>query len=89
METVIQCSNMGLSGAEVFFKETDNGYEARQAVALFGEYQMHKLELEAIDYNPFHKDFHDNFVKGIGKTKEEAIEALKKDAKKLADSLWY
>lgn len=88
MTTVTMCSNMGLSGAQVFINKTSAGFEARQAVALFGSYQMRESDLESINYNPFHDDFDDNFVSGKGNTQDEAIEALKADAKQMADSLW-
>lgn len=86
--TAFFCSNIGLSGAQVFIAETPNGFEARQAVALFGSFQMSEAELDKIQYNPFHDDFHDNFVTGTGPTKEAAIEALNVDAKNMANSLW-
>tara|TARA_Y100001936_G_C16009218_1_gene632551 strand:+ start:392 stop:670 length:279 start_codon:yes stop_codon:yes gene_type:complete len=88
MTTVIACSNMGLSGAQVYIEQSNEGFEARQAVAIFGSYQMQESDLEKIKYNPFHDDFDDNFVSGKGKSKEAAIEALKADAKSMADSLW-
>ena len=86
--TLFSCSNMGLSGAQIFVIETPEGFEARQAVAIFGSYQMSEEQLEQINYNPFHDDFHDNYVSGNGATKEAAIEALQADAKSMADSLW-
>ncbi|OES24144.1 hypothetical protein [Alteromonas macleodii] len=86
--TITVCSNMGLTGDKVYIQETPDGFEARQAVALFGDYQMTIAELEAIGYDPFHVDFHDNFVRGKGETQQAAIEALEKDAKEMADSLW-
>lgn len=86
--TMFLCSNMGLSGAKIYVNETPGGFEARQAVAFFGSYQMTEHELEKIEYNPFHADFHDNFASGCGATKEAAIEALRADAKSMSDSLW-
>tara|TARA_Y100001951_G_C11056111_1_gene138288 strand:- start:161 stop:436 length:276 start_codon:yes stop_codon:yes gene_type:complete len=90
MDTLVAvaCSNMGVSGADVFIQEGANGFEARQAVSIFGSYQMPESELEKIKYNPFHEDFNDNFVSGKGETREAAVETLKADAKELADSLW-
>lgn len=82
------CSNMGLSGAQIFVNKTTGGFEARQAVAIFGSYQMAESELEEINYNPFHAKFNDNYVHGFGSTKEAAIAALQADAKGMADSLW-
>ena len=81
--TVYQCKSPGLSGAGVYIQKVDGGFEARQAVAFFGSFQMPEEELEKIDYNPFHEDFHDNFSRGIGKTEDEAIQALKKRPRRL------
>ncbi len=86
--TMVTCSNIGLSGAQVYIEEVDNQFEARQAVAIFGSYQMKESDLEEINYNPFHNNFYDNFVSGTGKTKEDAIAALKADAESMCDSLW-
>ncbi len=86
--TVYACSNIGLSGAKVYVQESAEGFEARQAVAIFGSYQMLEAELERIQYNPFHVDFNDNFACGKGVTKEAALEALNADAKSMSDSLW-
>lgn len=86
--TAFVCKNMGLSGAQVVITQTPNGFEARQAVALFGSYNMPESELERILYNPFHEDFNDNFIVGKGATKEEAIKALEADAKRLTESIW-
>ena len=44
--------------------------------------------LEKINYNPFHDEFDDNFVSGKSETKELTLEALKANAKSMADSLW-
>jgi hypothetical protein len=87
--TVTVCSNMGLSGAQIFTQATDKGIEARQAVAFFGSFQMPESDLEKINYNPFHVDFDDNYVSGKGATREIAIQALHLDAKDMADSLWH
>lgn len=82
------CSNIGVSGAQVFVIKTADGFEARQAVSIFGSYQMSESELVNIHYNPFHENFIDNYASGKGETKEAAVEALQVDAKNLADSLW-
>ncbi|MBQ4839801.1 hypothetical protein [Pseudoalteromonas luteoviolacea] len=74
--------------AQIYIEQTNDGFEARQAVAIFGSYQMKESDLEKIGYNPFHECFDDNFVSGKGESKETAIEALKVDAKSMADSLW-
>lgn len=86
--TTFKCRSPGLVGFEVFIEKTNDGYEARQAVALFGSFQMKEGDLEKINYNPFHKDFYDNYVIGEGSSEEEAIEELKVDYKELYESLW-
>lgn len=82
------CTNIGVSGCEVFVVETPNGFEARTAVALLGDFQMSKEELEAIKYNPFHTDFNDNYASGIGATREDAIDALSADMQQMSRDLW-
>lgn len=82
------CSNVGVSGCEIFVEETPEGFEARMAVALLGHYQMSEEQLEAIAYNPFHADFDDNYASGKGETREAAIEALKVDLNQMARDLW-
>ena len=82
------CSNIGLSGAQIHTMKTDKGFEVRQAVAFFGSFQMEMTDLEAIDFNPFHEDFHDNYISGVGETLEEALEELAADAKAMTNSLW-
>lgn len=42
----------------------------------------------SIDACPFDPNFHDNYVKGFGDTKDKAIVALKEDLKSIQDSLW-
>lgn len=86
--TAFACSNMGLAGADVYIEKTQQGFEARQCVSIFGSFQMPEPVLKAIDYNPFHADFNDNYVSGKGDTKEAALKALQADAKVMADSLW-
>lgn len=87
--TVYACSNMGLSGGKVFIQKSESGYEARQAISIFGSYQMREADLEAIEYNPFHPNFNDNFVRGIGDTEELALKAMKQDSQEISDSLWF
>jgi len=60
----------------------DPYYEARQPIAIMGY-----IALDGSD-NPFHSEFHNNYCRGVGKTKEEALENLKKDLKGISDSLW-
>lgn len=58
-------------------------------VALFGATDNTEEQMEKCDFNPFHPDFHDNYVSGKGATEEEAIANMNKDAKDMAASLWY
>lgn len=82
-------SNIGVSGTtEVHVKKTEEGYEARMGVALLGTCNMSDEDFKACGYNPFHEDFHDNYVKGLGATQELALEAMKQDLRKMSDSLW-
>ena len=63
-----ECHTPGMASMKVYIRETEEGYEARQAFALFGRFNMNMDFLESIDYSPFHKDFHDNYHSGFGKT---------------------
>jgi hypothetical protein len=38
--------------------------------------------------NPFDENFNDNYVAGVGFSKDEAIEAMKMEMDKMAMSLW-
>lgn len=79
----------GLSGTTpVTIQKTEAGYEARMGIALFGYTNLDEEGLRKAQYNPFHEDFHDNYVSGKGATEEEAIEALKKDRHEMHESLW-
>ena len=87
--TAFHCSAIGISGTtRVFVNEIEPGkkYEARVGIAIMGITNRKPEDLAAA--NPFDEDFHDNFAKGEGPTKELAIEALRDDMKKTADSLW-
>ena len=81
--------SVGVAGAQPYIKKTADGkFEARMAVAILGDFNMKHEDLERIKYNPFHADFNDNFVTGIGDTEEEAVKAMNKDAADMSDSLW-
>lgn len=86
--TAFVCADVGVSGTtKVFVKETSPGeFEARVGIALLGITNMEAEKLK--DANPFDEDFHDNYAHGVGKTQQEAIEEMKKDIGKIADSLW-
>lgn len=80
--TELICSDFS---AQVYVKETPDGFEARQAVAILGGYKMSVPQLQRIQYNPFHPEFDDFFVKGKGATKEAAVEALRVAVKTLSE----
>ena len=84
------CENVGISGiTPVVVKRNTNGtFEARMGVSIMGSTNMTEEDLDACGRDPFKDNFLDNFVWGVGNTQEEAIEALKKDHKNMADLLW-
>ena len=88
--TGIACENIGVNGTTpVHIIQHDDGtFEARVGIAIMGSTNMDEQGFLKCGYNPFHEDFHDNYACGTGKTKEEAIEALKKDISDTTNSLW-
>jgi len=89
-ETIVyKCDHIGVAGTTpCHIQKTEEGYEARIGVALFGMSNFNKEDFERVNYNPFHDEFYDNYCSGKGQTEEEAIEELKADMKDMADSLW-
>lgn len=84
-----QCDHIGIATTtDVHVKEVDGQFEARAGIAIFGSTNMTDAQMEAQGRNPFGDDWHDNIVRGIGDTQEQAIEALRQDAKEMAESLW-
>jgi hypothetical protein len=88
-DIAIRCENIGVSGTtDCFIKKTsDNEYEARIGIAIMGTTNMDKEMFKIAENNPFNSNFLDNYAVGIGATKEEAIENMKKSIKDIADSL--
>jgi len=83
------CHNVGIDGlTDVFVKEDEGVFTARMGFALFGNSNMSEEQLEACDYNPFHDDFYDNYVQGLGSSRDEAVDNMKKNMKGISDSLW-
>lgn len=87
--TVIMCEHIGIAGTTrvVVKRFDDHTYEARVGIAIMGETNQPLDELQ--NANPFDKPpaFYDNYAKGVGRTEEEAIAAMKADMRSLADSL--
>lgn len=69
-------------------KSSDNEYEARIGIAIMGSANMNEKEFKACEYNPFHKDFRDNYAQGFGTTEKEAIINMMKDCNEISESLW-
>ncbi len=87
--TVFQCSHIGVSGTTpVIVRQTGPECEARMGFALFGSSNMSDAEFEACGFNPFHDDFHDNYVRGMGASQDAAIAALKVELDQLSESIW-
>jgi len=88
--SIFMCQDVGVDGTtEVHVQEKDGVFEARIGFALFGSTMMTEEEFEACDCNPFHENFRDNFASGEGATKEEAIEAMKKNLSSVSASLFH
>lgn len=66
----------------------DGRIEARMGFSLFGATNMDEDGYRAAQYNPFHPEFHDNYVDGFGLTDEDAIAAMKKKFNEIYESLW-
>lgn len=83
------CKGAGISAlTEAFIKEDEGKFVARMGFCLFGSSMMNEEQLAACDYNPFHKDFFDNYVEGTGDSEEEALEMMKNRIKGISCSLW-
>lgn len=86
----IQSGAPGLCGTTGIVLRTaeDGVVEARMGIAIFGYTNLSDEEMRVCEYNPFHPEFHDNYVSGKGNTDEEAIESLRADMKQIHESLW-
>lgn len=84
----ITCEHIGVSGAKIHWMKSKDGklFWCRQAIAIMGSFNMSIDEIEKI--SPFDPNFNDNYVEGKGKTKDEALAKMKKDAEEISDSLW-
>lgn len=81
-------NNVGVSGAKVHWMRSKCGkyHWCKKAVAIMGSFNMTNEEIRTI--SPFDPRFHDNFIEGKGRTKEEALQNMQKEEKGLSDSLW-
>ena len=76
------------STTPVVVKEIDGKFEARVGFMLFGSANMSEEQMDAADRDPFSDKWQDNFCRGTGATREEAIAALQKDYDSLYESIW-
>ena len=80
--------NVGVSGAKIHWMRSKCGqmHWCRMAIAVMGGFNMTQEEIETI--SPFDPKFHDNYVEGKGKTKEEAMEKMSEEMSVISNSLW-
>jgi hypothetical protein len=82
------CSQVGVAGTtRVFVRKVGQEYVARVGIAIFGSTNMTEEELR--DADPFSEKFRDNYDEGKGATVGQALEDLKREMKKTAESLWW
>lgn len=84
----ITFSHVGVSGAKIHWMRSKDGklFWCRQAIAIMGSFNMSNEEIEMI--SPFDPNFHDNYVEGKGKTKEEALAQMQKGTEEISNSLF-
>lgn len=84
----ITCNHIGVSGAKIHWMKSKDGklFWCRQAITIMGSFNMPYEEIKKI--SPFDPNFHDNYIEGKGKTKEEALAKMAKEAGEISDSLW-
>jgi len=83
------CQDKGLAATtSLLFHETGEQVVARMGVAICGTTQMGIADYQRCEFNPFHPEFADNYIEGIGGTKKGAIEDLLGNLKVLCESLW-
>jgi hypothetical protein len=82
---IFHCEHIGVAGTtEIVFKKINNQWKARMGIAVLGGVNFEEM----IGANPFQKEYHDNYVEGVGETKEEAIENMKKEIENIQKGLW-
>jgi prophage antirepressor-like protein len=90
-ETAFVCSHVGVAGTtRVFVREVGKAgqswFVARVGIAILGYTNRKDAGLK--NANPFDEDFRDNYAEGSGDTNDLALEALRKDIEKTAETLW-
>jgi hypothetical protein len=83
----IACSNIGVAplGDIWLRRRGDNIWEARQHVQIM---TSQPGDEECAGMNPFDDKFVVNYARGVGLTQKAAVEALAKDRRKMAESLF-
>lgn len=87
---IYKCDHIGVAGTTAVHvkKLPDGKFEARCGIAMMGNTNMDEAGFKACNYDPFHQNFNDNICVGFGATESDSLEALKKDMRSMADSLW-
>ena len=83
------CKNVGISGLKLHWMRSTSGkklYKCRRFVAIFGSFNRPIEELRKI--SPFDPDAQENYVEGVGETKELAIQNMEEEEKSMCDALW-
>lgn len=82
----IACTSIGVAGGgDIWMRRRGDLWEARQHVVIMGG---DLCDAEADGKSPFDESFTANYARGVGATQKVAIEALVKDRKSKADSLF-
>ena len=83
------CKNVGISGLKLHWVKSTSGkelYKCRRFIGRMGCFNRPVEELEKL--SPFAPDVQENYVEGIGRTKELAIEDMEKEESSMCDALW-
>lgn len=83
-------SSQGFSKlTDIFFKLTEVGtVEAKMGIEFMSSDDGVEERLKACNHDPFHENFKENYVNGVGNTREEAISELRKDMQSLENHMW-
>jgi hypothetical protein len=85
---IISCDHIGVSGAKIHWMKSKDGklFWCRQPIAIMGSFNMPMEYIERV--SPFEKGYQENFIEGKGKTKEEALSNMEKEAGDISNSLF-
>jgi len=83
------CKNIGISGLGLHWMQSSSGkklYKCRKFIAIMGNFNRPVDELAKI--TPFDTNSQENYVEGVGETKELALKNMEKNESSMADALW-